>query len=139
MIKTLIVAYDKQYAPEIKKIRNLVFTQEQKIDKELDFDGKDPDAFHVLVMADNQYVATGRMLKDGHIGRVAVLKKFRGKGLGTEAILALIKKAKHTGLKRVYLGSQVNATGFYKKLGFREYGPPFLDAGIEHIHMEKAI
>ena len=135
----MIVTYDEQYTPGIIRIRNAVFTEEQKIDKDLDFDGQDKDAFHVLVMVDDQFVATGRLLDDGHIGRIAVLKKYRCRGIGRKAILSLIEKAKQTGLKRVYLGAQINAIGFYKKLGFSEYGSRFLDAGIEHVHMEKLI
>ena len=139
MIQSIIVKFDRQYAVEIKKIRNAVFTREQQIDEDLDFEGKDPDAIHVLVMDCDQVVGTGRMLTDGHIGRVAVLKEHRGKGFGANAIITLIDEARRLGMKKDFLGAQIHAVEFYKKLGFSEYGAPFLDAGIDHIHMEKFI
>jgi predicted GNAT family N-acyltransferase len=139
MKKVIIVEFDNQYVPEIKKIRNAVFTGEQKINEHIDFDGKDQDAVHVLVRTDNKFVATGRLFNDGHIGRIAVLKEYRGKGFGVEAVTALVEKAKQAGMKRVFLASQIYVTGFYKKLGFKEYGAPFFEANIEHIYMERII
>ena len=137
MVKTIIVKFDKQYASEIKKIRNEVFTTEQGIDANLDFDGQDRDAVQILVIYDGKYVGTGRMLSDGHIGRLAVLKAYRGRGLGAKAVLALVKEAGTTGMKRVYLGAQKHAVGFYEKLGFTVYGEPYIEVNIEHIHMER--
>ena len=137
MSKTVVVSFDKQYEPIIKHIRKAVFTLEQNVPADLDFEGKYPDAVHALVQADNRYVGTGRILKDGHIGRVAVLKEYRGRGIGKNIIAALSKEANRLGIKRVFLGAQLHAVNFYKKLGFSEYGEVFHDAGIEHIHMEK--
>jgi len=139
MNKTIIVKFDKQYSPEIIRIRNAVFTDEQKIDKSIDFDGKDHEAIHVLIKTHNLFVGTGRMLKDGHIGRLAVLKEHRGKGLGAMTVMTLVGQARHLGIKRVYLGAQKHAVSFYKKLNFSEYGASYLEAGIRHIHMEKII
>ena len=137
MSRTIIVSFDKQYKPIIKHIRKSVFTQEQNVPESLDFEGKDPDAIHALVRDGNRYVGTGRMLSDGHIGRVAVLKEYRGMGFGKNITIALIEEAKRLGIKRVFLGAQLHAVDFYKKWGFSEYGGVFLDAGIKHIHMEK--
>ena len=137
MSKTIIVSFDKQYKPIIKHIRKSVFTQEQNVPESLDFEGKDPDAIHALVRDGNRHVGTGRMLNDGHIGRVAVLKEYRGMGFGKNITIALIEEAKRLGIKRVFLGAQLHAVDFYKKWGFSEYGEVFLDAGIEHIHMER--
>ena len=139
MGETVIVAFDERYAPEIRSIRNDVFTAEQQIDEDVDFDGQDRDAVHVLVSYRNSYVGTGRMLTDGHIGRLAVLKDFRGRGLGAEAVRALIKEAENMGMDRVYLGAQKHALGFYEKLGFAAYGEPYVEANIEHVHMERFI
>jgi predicted GNAT family N-acyltransferase len=137
--KALIVAFDEQHAPEIRRIRHAVFTQEQAIDKDLDFDGQDSQAVHVLVRKENRFVAAGRMLDDGHIGRLAVLREHRGQGLGAQAVEALVQEARRLGMTRVYLGSQKHAVGFYEKLGFSERGEPFMEAGIEHVEMEKVI
>ena len=139
MTEARIVHYDVLYASAIRKIRNRVFSQEQKVLEEMDFDGKDPEAIHVLVREGAEYVGTGRMLRDGHIGRLAVLKEHRRKGFGAEAVRALVEEAKRLGMKRVFLGAQLHAAEFYRKLGFREYGDPFMEVNIEHIHMEKMI
>ena len=135
-METTIVRFDEQHAPEIRRIRNRVFTEEQHIDEEIDFDGQDPGSVHVLVTSGGRYVGTGRMLGDGHIGRLAVLKEFRGRGLGAAAVRALVEEAGKSSMERVYLGSQDHAVGFYEKLGFSVCGEPYNEAGIEHIHME---
>jgi predicted GNAT family N-acyltransferase len=139
MAESIIVKFDAQYGPEIREIRNAVFTGEQKVPEALDFDGQDPNVVHVLVKDGNQFVGTGRMLFDGHIGRLAVLKAYRGKGFGADAVRALVEEAKRAGIKRVFLGAQIHAKGFYQKLGFTEYGSPFMEANIQHIHMEKIL
>jgi len=138
-MEKIVVSFDEKYAPEIKHIRINVFTNEQQIDPNMEFDGKDHDAVHVLIICSGKYVGTGRLLKDGHIGRLAVLKEFRGKGFGTEIVKSLIKEAERNNLKRVYLGAQKHAVKFYKKLGFSEYGETFTEVNIEHVQMEKII
>ncbi len=139
MNQAIIVHFDEHYQPIIKHIRTSVFTREQRVPESLDFEGKDPDATHALVWDGKRYVGTGRMLDDGHIGRVAVLKEYRQKGFGKNIISVLINEAGRLGIQRVFLGAQLHAVDFYKKLGFSEYGEIFLDAGIEHIHMERKI
>ena len=139
MTKTIIVEFNEQYAPEIQRIRNQVFTQEQDIDPKSDFDGQDHDAVHVLVVDEGKFVGTGRMLADGHIGRLAVLKTHRGRGLGARAVLALVKEAEELGLRRVFLGAQKQAVGFYEKLDFSVYGEPYIEVNIQHMHMERLI
>jgi predicted GNAT family N-acyltransferase len=135
--ETAVVRFDEQHAPEIRRIRNDVFTDEQGIAEAIDFDGQDPDALHVLVAYGGKNVGTGRMLSDGHIGRLAVLQEVRGRGLGARAVLALVEEAERIGLNRVYLGAQMHAVGFYERLGFAIYGQPYTEADIEHIHMER--
>ena len=139
MTKTIIVEFNEQYAPEIQRIRNQVFTQEQDIDPNSDFDGQDSDAVHVLVVSKGKFAGTGRMLADGHIGRLAVLKTHRGRGLGARAVLALVKEAEELGLRRVFLGAQKQAVGFYEKLDFSVYGEPYIEVNIQHMHMERLI
>ena len=131
-----IVQFDVENASSISNIRTQVFVKEQGIDLEIDFDGLDEVATHVLVSIDAEYVGTGRILSDGHIGRIAVLKPFRGKGVGAKVVESLIGEAEEKNYKRVYLGSQMHAIGFYKNLGFNTCGTIFMDAGLEHIEME---
>jgi predicted GNAT family N-acyltransferase len=137
MSETIAVRFDPDYAPEIRRIRNAVFTVEQGIDEEADFDGQDPEAVHVLVACEGEYVGTGRMLSDGHIGRLAVLEAYRGRGLGAQVLRALVHEAERMGLARVYLGAQKQAVGFYERLGFSVYGEPYVEVKIEHLHMER--
>ncbi len=139
MVETTLVAFNAEYAPEIRMIRNRVFTDEQQVDPDLDFDGQDRDALHVLIIYTGKHVGTGRMLNDGHIGRLAVLKEYRGKGLGAAMVAAVVKAAVHNNLNRVYLGAQKQAVGFYKKMGFSVYGEPYTEANIDHVYMEKSI
>lgn len=131
-----IVSFENNNKSKIRKIRTSVFVEEQGIDSKVDFDGLDEVAAHVLVCTNDNAVATGRVLEDGHIGRIAVLKEFRGVGVGASVVKALIKVAKKKDFSRVYLGSQTHAIGFYEKLGFKVCSEVFIDADLEHVEME---
>lgn len=134
-----IVAFDPEYQPSIRAIRNEVFIGEQGIDPEIEFDGQDGSAMHVLVAVNGVYAGTGRMLDDGHIGRIAILRDYRGQGLGGRVVQALVNEAVRRGYPRVYLGAQKQAVDFYAKLGFTPYGEEFMEAGIPHLSMEKSL
>ena len=137
--KAITVKFEAPYLSEIVRIRNQVFSIEQGIDAAIDLDGRDGNSIHALVQSNGRYVATGRLLPDGHIGRLAVLKSFRNNGLGRMALKALENEAKRQGLKTICLAAQKPAVDFYEKQGFVTTGPPFYEVGIEHINMEKAI
>lgn len=139
MSEIQMVAYDTAHSPHIQRIRELVFIEEQGVPLVLEFDGLDEAALQLLVMVDGQYVGTGRMLDDGHIGRIAILADFRGLGLGAKMVQALVDEAARLGYPRVYLGAQTQALGFYAKLGFTTYGEEFMDAGIPHLSMEQSL
>ena len=119
----------------IRYIRHNVFTVEQGVDGRIDFDGQDDTAVQVLVFAGENPAGTGRMLDDGHIGRIAVLKAHRGCGLGTRIIETLIAEARNMQLARVFLGAQVSAVPFYEKLGFVPDGADYIEANILHTPM----
>ncbi len=131
-----IVQFNAENASYIVDVRTQVFVEEQGIDTKLDFDGLDKVATHALVFVGGKGIGTGRILDDGHIGRIAVLKAFRQQSVGAEIVAILLSEAKKRKYKRVYLGSQIHATEFYKKLGFKTCGDVFMDAGLEHIEME---
>lgn len=139
MRSSLIVKYSGSYAEAIKAIRYTVFTKEQKIESVMDFDGLDEGAVHCLVEHDGKYIGTGRMLSDGHIGRLAVLKGNRSNGYGTTILRTLIAEAKKKNLNRVFLGAQESARGFYERLDFSVYGDPFIEVGIRHVPMQRYI
>lgn len=116
--------------PALHAVREQVFVQEQQVPLELEWDGLD---------AEGRPVGTGRMLADGHIGRVAVLPAWRGRGVGRALVAALLELARRRGLHRVRLSAQTGAIGFYETLGFAAHGPEFMDAGIPHRHMEREV
>jgi len=119
----------------IRHIRHTVFTVEQKVDTTLDFDGLDDKAIQVLCTDQGLPVGTGRMLNDGHIGRVAVLREYRDKGVGAALMKTLIETARTRRFREVYLYAQVTAVPFYEKLGFEATGDNFTEAGILHTPM----
>ena len=138
-IKIKIVDY-KTFFDDIRSIRFKVFVEEQNVPKELEIDELDEKAIHVLCYQDDKPIATGRIVPtDGHIGRIAVLKEYRGRYIGFMIMIFLIEKAKELNLPNVWLASQLYAKEFYVKLGFSEYGEIFYDAGIKHINMKKNI
>ena len=114
-------------------IRKTVFVTEQKVPEALEWDGLDPECVHVLATAANGMpIGTGRLLPDGHIGRMAVLKDWRGRGVGGALLAALIEAAREAGHAQAQLNAQVHALGFYARYGFVAEGAVFDDAGIPH-------
>lgn len=127
---------------EAKNIRITVFVDEQGFSNELD--EIDNTAVHALLYKDSKAVATARMYpKDNgkafYLGRIAVLKEFRGLNLGYEIVDAMLKKAKALGAEKCEISAQCQAMGFYNKLGFKEEGETYLDEHCPHIHMEKIL
>ena len=119
-------------------IRFEVFVEGQNVPRDEEVDGLDPDCIHVLAEDDDgTAVATGRLLPDAHIGRMAVREPWRGKGLGGAVLEALVSAARKRGDARVVLAAQTHAIPFYARHGFRVYGPVFDDAGIPHRWMDR--
>ncbi|GAD29167.1 acetyltransferase [Photobacterium leiognathi lrivu.4.1] len=139
MVEIKIVAFDDAHRGLIRTVREQVFIQEQQIDPEIEFDGLDSEAVHVLVMDGEQPLGTGRILEDGHIGRIAIMKSARGQGLGAKVVQALVEYAQQQGYPRVDLGAQTHAVDFYRKLGFMPYGDEFMEANIPHQAMEQIL
>lgn len=121
------------------KIRQVVFCEEQGKTSDEEFDGLDKDCIHVLIFEGDEYVATGRLYcKDEYykIGRIAVLKHARGKHYGDFVVRMLIDQAFQLGAKKVYVGAQIKAISFYKKIGFKVNGEEYEEARMPHIPME---
>ncbi len=122
----------------IRAIRNAVFVEEQGVDAALEWDGKDSDCVHLLAYdKDGNAIGTARMRADGHIGRMAVLPAWRGRGVGGALLLMLIERAAAHGLDEVHLDAQTLAAGFYHRHGFIASGDEFAAAGIPHIRMSR--
>jgi len=123
-----------------RAIRYSVFVEEQGVPVELEWDDMDEPSWHALAFAaDGTPVATGRLLPDGHIGRMAVLKVARGTGMGARVLDALMAKAAELGYAELILNAQTHAAPFYARVGFEQVGAEFEEAGIPHVEMRKAI
>jgi len=124
----------------IRAVRHAVFVEEQGIPESLEWDGRDADCRHVLALAgDAEVIATGRLMGDGRIGRMAVLRTWRGCGVGRALLERLLLQALQGGLRRVYVHAQLEVAGFYSRAGFRLAGQPFVTADIVHVEMEKVL
>lgn len=127
-------------AEDATMVRHEVFVVEQKVPLEEEMDERDAVCIHAVVYApDGLPAGTGRLLPDGHIGRMAVRKPHRGKGLGSLLLTGLVDEARRCGHLQVELAAQVHAMGFYAAHGFIAEGPVFLDAGIDHINMRRVL
>jgi len=117
-------------------LRIEVFVVEQGVPVELEWDEADEVSMHAVAYDDEgQPVATGRLLPDGHIGRMAVRKSARGQGLGAAVLRALLEEAKRLQYAELVLHAQTHAMGFYLKHGFKPEGEEFSEAGIPHYKM----
>lgn len=124
----------------IRAIRKTVFILEQAVPEELEWDGLDSNCAHVLALNErSEAIGTARMQPNGTIGRMAVLKVWRGRGVGRALLQTLLDLAVRQGLPRVTLSAQTHAIGFYERAGFLAVGEPFMDAGIPHRKMEREL
>jgi len=131
-----LMTWDKARA-QAAPIRLVVFVQEQGVPPELEMDRMDAQCVHALAFDGERAVGTGRLLPDGHIGRMAVLKEFRGKGLGGAVLAKLMEAAKSRGDREVVLSAQVQAMPFYLAYGFEPVGEVYEEAGIPHRDMRR--
>ncbi|MFF5338718.1 GNAT family N-acetyltransferase [Streptomyces sp. NPDC013181] len=135
------------------QLRKEVFVVEQNVPEEIEYDAHDADAVHVIaVAADGTTLGTGRLLHGpaaashtggdpavGSLGRLAVSERARGLGVGAALVRAIEDAARAHGLTAVDLHAQTHALRFYERLGYEPYGPEFMDAGIAHRAMRRAI
>jgi predicted GNAT family N-acyltransferase len=122
--------------PLIRGVREAVFVREQRIPVELEWDDADASATHVLAFAENgEAIGTGRQLPSGHIGRMAVLRAYRGQGVGRALLASLLDAARANGHAEVTLSAQTQEIGFYQRMGFLPVGEVYREAGIPHQRM----
>ena len=121
-----------ELAPALKPLRREVFIVEQGVPEELEWDEYDAVSRHALALIDGEAVGCGRLLPDGHIGRMALRKVFRGRGVGRMLLAALVSEASGRGLSMLQLHAQTHALGFYAQAGFVAEGVEFDEAGIPH-------
>lgn len=128
---------------QLARVRRQVFVEEQQVPEDLEWDGEDAAAIHVLARDDaGQPIGTGRLLIHGslaHIGRMAVVTDWRRHGVGSAILEALLAEAERRGLASAFLNAQTYAVPFYERFGFVREGQEFLDAGIPHYRMTREV
>lgn len=124
-------------------VRREVFVEEQGISEDLEFDGRDREALHMVVKDGKRVIGTARVLflaaNQAKLERMAVLRPFRRRGIGSRIISFLNEELKNRRVEQVVLHAQYSVVAFYKSCGFEESGSPFWEVGIKHIKMQKQL
>jgi predicted GNAT family N-acyltransferase len=124
----------------LRAVRRTVFVIEQGVPEALEWDEVDPLCEHALASdGDGHPIGCGRLLADGHIGRMAVLAPWRGRGVGAALLSLLIELAREKGHRRAVLNAQKDAVPFYARYGFIVTGDEFEEVGIAHRIMERSL
>lgn len=124
----------------LQDLRRTVFIMEQQVPESLEWDEFDAVSRHALALdANGHAIGTGRLLPDGHIGRMAVLHEWRGQGVGGAILEFLVDCARRRGDTDLHLNAQTHAIGFYERHGFVTHGDEFPDAGIPHRRMTRKL
>jgi predicted GNAT family N-acyltransferase len=134
----VVLAEEKAILEKVFSLRRKVFVKEQGVPPKLEWDEEDSTAIHAAVLHHEEVIGTGRLVvkgNSGRIGRMAVSKEWRGKGVGSLILRKLVEMGIEKRLNRVYLHSQLHAKPFYLKHGFKPIGEIFEEAGIPHQEM----
>lgn len=121
---------------DCRRIRQQVFIEEQQVPEALEWDAADASATHLLACVQGQAVGCARVLPDSHIGRMAVLAAWRGRGIGEALLMQAIQYCQLQGAQYARLSAQTHAIGFYTQAGFTVCSTPYMDAGIPHVDMQ---
>ena len=124
---------------QASRVRFKVFVEEQGVPRDIELDELDELCLHALALEDGSAVGTGRLLPDGHIGRMAVLEAWRGRGVGSDILIRLVDAARARGDRQVLLSAQVHAAEFYRRHGFEPMGEIYEEAGIPHRAMRRTL
>ncbi len=130
----------EQAQPTAGPLRFAIFVGEQNVFVGIELDDMDAKCIHAVAFdVDGKPIGTGRLLPDGHIGRMAVVKEWRRRGIGAEILTALMEEAHRRGHAEVALSAQLQAMEFYRGFGFAAEGKVYEDAGILHQKMRKKL
>lgn len=122
---------------QLRAVRQHVFIEEQQVPVELEWDGLDETAIHLLALdAEDKAIGCARILDNGIIGRMAVLKGRRGQGVGQALLNAAVESCRSRGCKNITLSAQTHAIPFYERAGFIVCSEEYMDAGIPHRDMQ---
>lgn len=134
-IRVVVLSWNEA-KKDAQAVRRSVFIEEQQIPESLEVDEKgDCVCMHAIAWDGDLVVGTGRLFPDGHVGRMAVLKSHRSKGVGGAILKSLVERAKEQNVQFVRLGAQVSAEQFYRRHGFVREGKPYIhpEVPIEHV------
>jgi predicted GNAT family N-acyltransferase len=123
-------------------LRSRVFCGEQGVSFEADQDGRDPEATHIVAVDEGTVIGTCRLLFRGpvaRLGRLAVEAGRRGDGIAAAILREADRVAAEAGAESIALHAQTYAQSLYESAGYEEYGPTFVEEGIEHVAMEKRL
>ena len=126
----------RQAENHLRAVRTPVFVEEQAVAADFEWDALDLNAAHLLMMQNKQAIACLRIIDYHKIGRMAVLKEWRGMGLGAALLLEAIKICKTHGSKSIHLSAQTHAIEFYRKAGFKVTSLEYCDVDIVHVDMQ---
>nr|WP_275540531.1 GNAT family N-acetyltransferase [Sulfurisoma sediminicola] len=141
MVEFRIEAGDwHELAAAARPVREEVFVREQNVPLDMEWDEFDATSRHVVAFDPaGAAIGTGRLLPDGHLGRMAVLPAWRGRGVGRALLERLLEIAAAAGQRELVLHAQTQAAGFYGRFGFVVAGPEFMEAGIPHVKMSRRL
>jgi predicted GNAT family N-acyltransferase len=130
----------EQAQPAAGPLRFAIFVGEQNVPAGIELDDMDAKCVHAVAFdVDGKPIGTGRLLPDGQIGRMAVVKEWRRRGIGAEILAALMDEARKRGHAEVALSAQLQAMEFYRGFGFAAEGKVYEDAGILHQKMRRRL
>ncbi len=139
MFRIELMEWDKAQ-PIAGPIRFAIFVGEQNVPPGIELDELDAKCLHAIAFdPDGKAIGTGRLLPDGHIGRMAVVKEWRRQGVGAEILEALVAEAARRGHAEVVLSAQLQAAEFYRSHGFVAEGKVYQEAGILHQAMRRVL
>ncbi len=125
---------------DLRRVRNAVFVVEQAVPEDEEWDELDAVSQHVVARdRGGQSIGTGRLTPKGTIGRMAVIREWRGRGVGDAILRVLLELARARHFRQIEIHAQLHALAFYERAGFEAYGEEFDECGIRHRHMRIAI
>ena len=124
---------------ELSQVRTEVFIKEQQVAPDFEWDNLDQNAVHLLARYNNMAIGCLRIIDYKKIGRMAVLKCWRGKGVGKALLTAAIKVCTAQGSQQINLSAQTHAIGFYSNAGFKIISKEYTDVNIAHVDMQLSV
>jgi len=127
----------------VLEVRRRVFVEEQGVSEDVEYDGLDDEALHVIVKDGDRVIGTARVrfpaANLAKVERMAILRPFRRQGIGSSIMSFLDGELKRRRIERAVLHAQSAVIGFYESCGFEKTGSPFWEAGIKHMEMQRQL